>query len=207
MDTVLICGNCFVKSFSKNMAVEATASGMKVTQTKLPGVLVLEPSVFTDSRGFFLESYNKQIMAKLGIVDEFVQDNHSFSLRNVLRGLHYQIRHTQGKLVRVVSGEIFDVAVDLRRSSPTFGRWLGEMLSGENKRMLWIPPGFAHGFVVVSENAHFLYTARDYYDAASARTLAWNDSHLKIDCRPRDPPIVSEKDKRGVPFRSAEVFD
>jgi len=196
-----------VKSFSENIAVEAIDSGMKVTQTTLPGVLLLEPSVFTDSRGFFLESYNKQTMAKLGIVDEFVQDNHSFSRRNVLRGLHYQIRHAQGKLVRAVSGEIFDVAVDLRRSSPTFGRWFGETLSGENKRMLWIPPGFAHGFVVVSENAHVLYKASDYYDAASERTLAWNDSDLKIDWRLRDPPIVSEKDKRGVPFRSAEAFD
>ena len=189
------------------MPVVATDSGMKVTQTTLPGVLLLEPKVITDSRGFFLESYNKQTMAKLGIVDEFVQDNHSFSRRNVLRGLHYQIRHPQGKLVRAVSGKIFDVAVDLRRSSPTFGRWFGETLSGENKRMLWIPPGFAHGFVVVSENAHVLYKASDYYDAASERTLAWNDSDLKIDWRLRDPPIVSEKDKRGVPFRSAEAFD
>jgi dTDP-4-dehydrorhamnose 3,5-epimerase len=196
-----------VKSFSEKITVVATDSGMKVTQTTLPGVLLLEPMVFTDSRGFFLESYNKQTMTKLGIVDELVQDNHSFSWRNVLRGLHYQIRHAQGKLVRAVSGEVFDVAVDLRRSSPTFGRWLGEMLSGKNKRMLWIPPGFAHGFVVVSENAHVLYKASDYYDAASERTLAWNDYDLKIDWRLRDPPIVSEKDKRGVPFRSAEVFD
>src|SRR5437762_7883782 len=189
------------------MPVVATDSGMKATQTTLAGVLLLEPSVFTDSRGFFLESYNKRTMAELGIVQEFVQDNHSFSRRNVLRGLHYQIRHAQGKLVRAVSGEIFDIAVDLRRSSPTFGRWLGETLSGENKRMLWIPPGFAHGFVVVSENAHVLYKASDYYDAASERTLAWNDSDLKIDWRLRDPPILSEKDKRGVPFRSGEVID
>ena len=196
-----------MKSFSEKITVVATDSGMKVTQTTLPGILLLQPTVFTDSRGFFLESYNKQTMTKLGIMDEFVQDNHSFSWRNVLRGLHYQIRHAQGKLVRAVSGEVFDVAVDLRRSSPTFGRWLGETLSGENKRMLWIPPGFAHGFVVVSENAHVLYKASDYYDAASERTLAWNDSDLKIDWRLRDPPIVSEKDKRGVPFRSAEVFD
>ena len=180
---------------------------MKATQTTLAGVLLLEPSVFTDSRGFFLESYNKQTMAKLGIVNEFVQDNHSFSRRNALRGLHYQIRHAQGKLVRAVSGEIFDVAVDLRRSSPTFGRWLAETLSGENKRMLWIPPGLAHGFVVVSEDAHVLYKASDYYDAASERTLAWNDPDLKIDWELRAPPIISEKDKRGLPFRSAEVFD
>jgi dTDP-4-dehydrorhamnose 3,5-epimerase len=196
-----------VKSSSENILVVATDSGMKVTQTALPGVLLLEPSIFTDSRGFFFESYNKQTMAKLGIVDEFVQDNHSLSRRNVLRGLHYQIRHTQGKLVRAVSGEIFDVAVDLRRSSPTFGRWLGERLSGENKRMLWIAPGLAHGFVVVSEDAHVLYKASDYYDEASERTLAWNDPDLKIDWQLRAPPIVSEKDKRGLPFRSAEVFD
>jgi len=189
------------------MPVVATDSGMKVTQTTLPGVLLLQPSVFTDNRGFFVESYNKQTMAKLGIVEEFVQDNHSFSARNVLRGLHYQIRRAQGKLVRAVSGEVFDVAVDLRRSSPTFGRWFGETLSGENKRMLWIPPGFAHGFAVVSEDAHVLYKASDYYDAALERTLAWNDSDLKIDWQLRTPPIVSEKDKRGVPFRSAEVFD
>ncbi len=196
-----------MKSFFENIPVVATDSGMKVTQTTLPGVLLLEPTVFTDSRGFFLESYNKQTMAELGIVDEFVQDNHSFSRRNVLRGLHYQIRHAQGKLVRAVSGEIFDVAVDLRRSSPTFGRWLGEKLSSEHKRMLWIPPGLAHGFVVVSEDAHVLYKASDYYNAASERTLAWNDSDLKIDWQLHAPPIVSEKDKRGVPFRSAEVFD
>jgi dTDP-4-dehydrorhamnose 3,5-epimerase len=208
MDTVPICGNCFAKSFSKNTAVQAIDSGMKVTQTTLPGVLLLEPSVFTDSRGFFVESYNKRTMAEAGIVDEFVQDNHSFSGRNVLRGLHYQIRHAQGKLVRAVSGEIFDVAVDLRRSSTTFGQWLGEMLSGENKRMLWIPRGLAHGFVVVSENAHVLYKASDYYDAASERTLAWNDSDLNIDWQLGAAiPIISEKDKQGSPFRSAEVFN
>src|SRR5256885_4560505 len=207
MDTAPICGNCFVKSFSENIAVEAIDSGMKVTQTTLPGVLLLEPSVFTDGRGLLLESYNKQTMAKLGIVDEFVQDNHSFSCRNVLRGLHYQIRHPQGKLVRVAAGEIFDVAVDLRRSSPTFGRWLGETLSGENKRMLWIPPGLAHGFVVVSEDAHVLYKASDYYDPPSERTLAWNDSDLNIDWQlGAAAPILSEKDKQGSPLRSAEVF-
>ena len=181
---------------------------MKLTQTTLPGVLLLEPSVFSDSRGFFLESYNKQTMAKLGVVDEFVQDNHSFSRRNVLRGLHYQIRHAQGKLVRAVSGEIFDVAVDLRRSSPTFGRWLGETLSGENKRMLWIPPGLAHGFVVVSEDAHVLYKASDYYDPPSESTLAWNDYDLNTDWQlGAAAPILCEKDKQGSPLRNAEVFD
>src|SRR5204862_6704305 len=148
---------------------------MKVTQTTLPGVLLLEPSVFTDSRGFFLESYNKQTMAKLGIVDEFVQDNHSFSLRNVLRGLHYQIRHAQGKLVRVVSGEIFDVAVDLRRSSPTFGRHATITLSAADKRMLWIPPGFAHGLVVLSDAAEVLYKTTDYWYPEHERTLLWSD--------------------------------
>src|SRR5438034_10467264 len=179
---------------------------MKVTQTTLPGVLLLEPSVFTDSRGFFLESYNKQTMAKLGIVDEFVQDNHSFSARNVLRGLHYQIRRAQGKLVRAVSGEVFDVAVDLRRSSPTFGRWFGETLSGENKRMLWIPPGFAHGFVVVSENAHVLYKASDDYDPASERTLAWNAADLRCEWKLSALHIVSEKDNQEVPYRCDVVL-
>ena len=189
------------------MAVVVIDSGMKVTQTTLLGVLLLDPTVFTDSRGFFLESYNKQTMAKLGIVDEFVQDNHSFSRRNVLRGLHYQIRHAQGKLVRAVSGEIFDVAVDLRRSSPTFGRWLGETLSGENKRMLWIPPGFAHGFLVISDNAEVFYKSTDYYDPPSERTLTWNDSDLNIDWQlGAAAPILSEKDKHGSPLRSAEVF-
>ena len=189
------------------MAVVVIDSGMKVTQTTLLGVLLLDPTVFTDSRGFFLESYNKQTMAKLGIVDEFVQDNHSFSRRNVLRGLHYQIRHAQGKLVRAVSGGIFDVAVDLRRSSPTFGQWLGETLSGENKRMLWIPPGFAHGFLVISDDAQVLYKSTDDYDPPSERTLAWNDSDLNIDWQlGAAAPILSEKDKQGSPLRSAEVF-
>ena len=197
-----------MKSFFENIPVVATDSGMKATQTTLAGVLLLEPSVFTDSRGFFLESYNKQTLAKLGIVDEFVQDNHSFSCRNVLRGLHYQIRHPQGKLVRVAAGEIFDVAVDLRRSSPTFGRWLGETLTGENKHMLWIPPGFAHGFLVISDNAQVVYKSTDYYDPPSERTLAWNDSDLNIDWQlGAAAPILSEKDKQGSPLRSAEVFD
>jgi dTDP-4-dehydrorhamnose 3,5-epimerase len=197
-----------VKSFSENIAVEAIDSGMKVTQTKLPGVLLLEPSVFTDSRGFFLESYNKQTMAELGIVQEFVQDNHSFSARNVLRGLHYQIRHPQGKLVRVAAGEIFDVAVDLRRSSPMFGRWLGETLSDENKHMLWIPPGFAHGFLVISDSAQVVYKSTDYYDPPSERTLAWNDSDLNIEWQiGAAAPILSEKDRQGSPLRSADVFD
>ena len=189
------------------MAVEAMASGMKVTKTTLPGLLLIEPSIFADSRGFFLESYSKRTMADMGITNEFVQDNHSFSWKNVLRGLHYQIRHAQGKLVRVIFGEILDVAVDLRRSSQTFGRWFGEILSGENKRLLWIPPGFAHGFLVISENAHVLYKSTDYYDPPSERTLAWNDSDLNIDWQLRAAPILSEKDRQGTPFHSADVFD
>src|SRR5438445_11331173 len=180
---------------------------MKVTQTTLPGVLLLEPSVFTDSRGFFLKSYQKRTRDELGIVQEFVQDNHSFCARNVLRGLHYQIRQPQGKLVRVTAGEIFDVAVDLRRSCPTFGRWLGETLSGENKHMLWIPPGFAHGFLAISDNAEVSYKSTDYYDPPSERTLAWNDSDLNIDWQlGATAPILSEKDNQESPVSSAEVF-
>lgn len=180
---------------------------MNKAPTSLEGVFVLEPKVFEDARGFFLESYNERVMAELGIPERFVQDNHSSSTRNVVRGLHYQIRHAQGKLVRVVVGEILDVIVDLRKSSRTFGQWGAVPLSGENKRMLWIPPGFAHGFRVVSEIAHVLYKATDYYEPASERTLAWNDLELKIDWQLDGEPIVSSKDQRGIPFRDAEKFD
>lgn len=180
---------------------------MNKAPTSLEGVFVLEPKVFEDARGFFLESYNERVMAELGIPERFVQDNHSSSTRNVVRGLHYQIRHAQGKLVRVVVGEILDVIVDLRQSSRTFGQWGVVPLSGENKRMLWIPPGFAHGFRVVSEIAHVLYKATDYYEPASERTLAWNDLELKIDWQLDGEPIVSSKDQRGIPFRDAEKFD
>jgi dTDP-4-dehydrorhamnose 3,5-epimerase len=180
---------------------------MNKAPTSLEGVFVLEPKVFGDARGFFLESYNERVMAELGIPERFVQDNHSSSTRNVVRGLHYQIRHVQGKLVRVVVGEILDVIVDLRKSSRTFGQWGAVPLSGENKRMLWIPPGFAHGFRVVSEIAHVLYKATDYYEPASERTLAWNDPELKIDWKLTGEPIVSSKDQRGIPFRDAEKFD
>jgi len=175
--------------------------------TSLPGLLILEPRVFADERGFFLESYNERAMAELGIAGRFVQDNHSCSRRNVLRGLHYQIKHAQGKLVRVAEGEILDVAVDLRRSSPTFGGWQAARLSGENQRMLWVPAGFAHGFRVTSEKAHVLYKATDYYAPAHERTLAWNDPVLKIDWELDGDPIVSAKDQRGVPLGNAETFE
>lgn len=175
--------------------------------TSLPGMFILEPRVFGDERGFFLESYNQQVLAEIGIHDRFVQDNHSCSGRNVLRGLHYQVQRPQGKLVRVAEGEILDVAVDLRRSSPTFGGWAAVRLSGDNKRMLWIPAGFAHGFCVRSEKAHVLYKATDYYAPEYERTLAWNDPDLEIQWELEGEPIVSAKDHRGVAFRDAETFE
>jgi len=175
--------------------------------TALPGVFILEPRVFGDERGFFFESYNQQSMADVGITETFVQDNHSCSSRNVLRGLHYQVKHPQGKLVRAVEGEILDVAVDLRRSSPTFGRSEAVRLSGENKRMLWIPVGLAHGFVVISEKAHVLYKATDFYAPEHERTLAWNDPDLKIKWELDGQPVVSAKDQRGVAFRDAESYE
>ncbi len=179
---------------------------LKKIPTSLPGVFILEPRVFADERGFFFESYNQQALADAGIAENFVQDNHSCSSRNVLRGLHYQVQHPQGKLVRVVEGEIIDVAVDMRRSSPSFGRWEAVRLSGDNKRMLWIPPGLAHGFRVLSEEAHVLYKATDYYAPEHERTLAWNDPYLKINWELDAEPIVSAKDQRGVAFRGAESF-
>jgi len=191
-------------------AVQAIGSAMdalKKIQTSLPGVFALEPRVFGDERGFFFESYNQRIMAEVGIVERFVQDNHSCSSRNVLRGLHYQLKHPQGKLVRVVEGEILDVAVDMRRSSVTFGRWEAVRLSGDNKRMLWIPAGFAHGFRVLSEKAHVLYKATDFYAPENERTLSWNDPQLKIDWELDGEPIVSAKDQCGAAFRDAESFD
>jgi len=174
--------------------------------TPLEGVFLLKPRVFGDQRGFFLESYNQRELAELGIEATFVQDNHSYSARNVVRGLHYQVRQAQGKLIRVVHGEIFDVAVDLRESSPTFGRWSGVTLSGENKHILWIPPGLAHGFRVASEGAHVLYKATDYYAPEWERTLAWNDPELKIDWQLAGEAIVSPKDQAGTLFRDAEKF-
>jgi dTDP-4-dehydrorhamnose 3,5-epimerase len=190
------------------MAVQGSTSGMAVSETPLDGVLLIEPRVFSDNRGFFLESFNKKTMSEVGIAHDFVQDNHSFSIRNVVRGLHYQVRCPQGKLIRVVSGEIFDVAVDLRRSSTSFGHWHGLRLSGENKCMLWIPPGLAHGFAVLSgEGAHVLYKATNFYEPGCERTLAWNDPDLKVEWQIQGEPIVSAKDRLGVPFPQAEVFE
>jgi dTDP-4-dehydrorhamnose 3,5-epimerase len=180
---------------------------IKRIPTSLPGVLLLEPRVFGDERGFFFESYNEQAFSSVGIDEKFVQDNHSCSGRNVLRGLHYQIQQPQGKLVRAADGEILDVAVDLRRSSSSFGRWEAVRLSGENKRMLWIPVGFAHGFRVISEKAHVLYKATDFYAPEYERTLAWNDPDLGISWELSGEPIISARDQRGVAFRDAEVFD
>ena len=180
---------------------------IKKIPTALPEVFILEPRVFGDERGFFLESYNERVFAGIGICDRFVQDNHSRSAQHVLRGLHYQLKHTQAKLVRVVEGDVLDVAVDLRRSSQTFGKCAAVHLSGENKRMLWIPQGFAHGFLVVSPSAHVLYKATDYYAPEHERTLAWNDPVLKINWELKSEPIVSAKDQRGVLLRDAECFE
>jgi len=188
-------------------ATHTAIDDLKKIPTSLPGVFILEPRVFGDERGFFLESYNELKMAEVGITQKFVQDNHSCSSRNVLRGLHYQVKHPQGKLVRVAVGEILDVAVDLRRSSPTFGKWEAVRLSGENKRMLWIPRGFAHGFRVLSDNAHVLYKATDFYAPEHERTLSWNDAQLNIEWELDSDPIVSTKDRRGAALRDAEVFD
>lgn len=180
---------------------------IKKIMTSLPGVFILEPRVFGDERGFFFETYNQQTMAEAGILEIFVQDNHSSSRHNVLRGLHYQLQQPQGKLVRVVEGEVLDVAVDLRRSSPSFGRSEAVRLSAENKRMLWIPLGFAHGFCVKSEKAQVLYKATDFYAPQHERTLIWNDPQLKIDWQLDGEAIVSAKDQRGVVLRDAETFD
>jgi dTDP-4-dehydrorhamnose 3,5-epimerase len=180
---------------------------MKATKASLAGALILEPRVFGDDRGFFLESYSEKTFAEIGIHERFVQDNHSFSTRSVVRGLHYQVRRPQGKLVRVVAGEILDVALDLRRSSPSFGRWEAIRLSGQNQHMLWLPAGFAHGFRVVSESAHVLYKATEFYAPELERTIAWNDPDLKIDWQLDGEPIVSAKDSMGVAFRQAEVYE
>ena len=181
---------------------------LKKIPTSIPDVFVLEPRVFEDERGFFLESYNQRVFTELGIADPFLQDNHSFSTQNVLRGLHYQVQpEMQAKLVRVPYGEILDVAVDLRRSSATFAKWHGERLSGENKRMLWIPAGCAHGFAVLSDTAHVLYKSTGYYSPQCERTIAWNDPDLSINWELQGDPIISVKDQRGVSLRDAELFD
>jgi dTDP-4-dehydrorhamnose 3,5-epimerase len=176
--------------------------------TPIADLVVLEPKVFGDARGFFFESFNRRVFAELtGFAGEFVQDNHSRSQRGVLRGLHYQIRNPQGKLVRVVDGAVYDVAVDLRRKSPTFGRWYGAELSADNKRMLWIPPGFGHGFLVLSGSADFLYKTTDYWAPEHERTIAWNDPDLGIAWPLDGTPLLSAKDQAGRPFRDSEVFE
>jgi len=179
---------------------------MKVSATALPDVRLVEPRVFGDERGSFFESWNARAFAAAGLDVAFVQDNHSRSRRGVLRGLHYQIEHAQGKLVRVVVGEVFDVVVDLRRSSPTFGRSLGMALSAENRRMLWVPPGFAHGFLVVSDWAEFLYKTTDYWHPEHERTLVWNDPALAIDWPLSGPPILAPKDAAGTPLAAADTY-
>ena len=179
---------------------------MKVTSTAISDVKLIEPTVFGDERGFFLESWNAREFAAADIPDTFVQDNHSRSVRNVLRGLHYQIGQPQGKLVRVISGEVFDVAVDLRRSSPSFGKWVGATLSAENKRMLWIPVGFAHAFLVTSAVAEVLYKTTDYWAPELERTLAWDDSSVAINWPLTETPTLSEKDAVGARLADAETY-
>jgi dTDP-4-dehydrorhamnose 3,5-epimerase len=180
---------------------------IQVTATALPEVKIIEPKVFGDARGFFFESFNAREFAEhveAGV--EFVQDNHSRSAKGVLRGLHYQIQHAQGKLVRVVSGEVYDVAVDIRRSSPNFGKWVGVTLSAENQRQMWVPPGFAHGFVVVSESADFLYKTTDYWFAEHERSIVWNDPAIGIDWPIEGEPLVAAKDAAGKRLADADVF-
>jgi len=179
---------------------------VNVIRTAIPDVLIVEPKVFGDPRGFFFESYNRRTLEPHGIPGEFVQDNHSRSAKGVLRGLHYQIRQPQGKLVRVVSGEVFDVAVDIRRSSPAFGKWVGEILSAANKRMMWIPPGFAHGFLVLSESAEFLYKTTDYWAPEHERSLLWNDPQLAIAWPLEGAPTLAAKDAAAKRLSEAEVF-
>ncbi|MGH8854198.1 MAG: dTDP-4-dehydrorhamnose 3,5-epimerase [Telluria sp.] len=181
---------------------------MQFTPLAIPDVLRIEPRVFGDERGFFYESFHQaRFEEAVGRKVNFVQDNHSKSAHNVLRGLHYQIRQSQGKLVRVVAGSVFDVAVDLRRSSPTFGQWVGELLSAENKLQMWVPEGFAHGFVVLSESAEFVYKTTDYYAPEHERCIAWNDPQLAIGWPVAGAPLVSAKDEKGAAFATAEMFD
>jgi dTDP-4-dehydrorhamnose 3,5-epimerase len=180
---------------------------MAIITTSIPGLLIIEPEVFGDDRGFFFESFNSfRFAEQTGMMVHFVQDNHSKSSRNVLRGLHYQIQQPQGKLVRVVAGSVFDVAVDIRKSSPTFGQWVGVELSAENFRQLWIPEGFAHGFMVTSDSAEFLYKTTDYWAPQHERTILWNDPEIGIEWPIKDEPIMSLKDKSGKLLRDAPVF-
>ena len=181
---------------------------MNITPTSIPDVFIIEPKVFGDERGFFFESFNQKVFTeKTGIISEFVQDNHSRSAQGVLRGLHYQIQQTQGKLLRVVAGEIFDVAVDMRKSSPTFGQWVGCILSSENKRQFWVPPGFAHGFLVTSDTADVLYKTTDYYAPQYERSLLWNDPDVGIEWPLNGiTPILSAKDQEGQLLKTADLF-
>ncbi|MBN6716042.1 dTDP-4-dehydrorhamnose 3,5-epimerase [Pseudomonas capsici] len=180
---------------------------MKVTTTKLPDVLIIEPKVFGDERGFFYESYNaRAFFEATGIKPDFVQDNHSRSQKGVLRGLHYQIENAQDKLVRVTAGEVLDIAVDIRRSSPTFGQWAGVRLSAENGRQLWVPKGFAHGFVVLSDYAEFLYKTTDYYTPSAERCIRWDDADLAIDWELSGAPQLSAKDQQGKNLKDADLF-
>ncbi len=182
---------------------------MEFIQTDIPDVLLVKPRVFDDDRGFFMETFQANKMRTGGIAHDFVQDNHSRSKRGTLRGLHYQIDNVQGKLVRVTSGEIYDVVVDMRKSSPTFGKWVGAFLSAENKQQLWVPPGFAHGFHVLSESADVLYKATDFYNAKAERCIIWNDEDLGIEWHvpEGEKPVLSSKDLEGSSFKNAEVFD
>ena len=181
---------------------------MRVEETKIPCVLVLEPKVFGDERGFFFESFNQRRWKEAtGLDTVFVQENHSRSVKNVLRGLHYQIKQSQGKLVRVIAGEVFDVAIDLRKSSPTFGQWTGIRLSAENKKQFWIPPGFGHGFVVLSDVAEFLYLTTDYYAPEHERAIIWNDPDLAVAWPFEGTPVLSAKDQTAPSFRDAEVYE
>jgi dTDP-4-dehydrorhamnose 3,5-epimerase len=181
---------------------------MEFLPTEIPEVVLIRPKVFGDARGYFMESYEKRKFAAAGLEPEFVQDNHSHSARHILRGLHYQIRQPQGKLVRVVCGTVFDVAVDIRRSSPTFGRWVGAVLSDENHHMLWVPPGFAHGYLVLSERADFLYKVTDYWAPQQERAIRWNDPEIGVHwpLPAGVEPVVSAKDAAAASFRAAEVF-
>lgn len=181
---------------------------MRVIPTAIPDVLIIEPKVFGDARGFFFESFNQRAFNEAtGLNVQFVQDNHSRSAKGVLRGLHYQIEHAQGKLVRVVQGAVFDVAVDIRKSSPTFGKWVGIELTAENFRQMWIPAGFAHGFLVLSETADFLYKTTDYYMPDYERSILWKDTNIGIEWPMRENPLISEKDKVACQFKEAECFD
>jgi len=182
---------------------------MNFIRTDIPEVIIIEPRVFEDSRGFFMETYQARKFAEAGIPSNFVQDNHSRSMQSTLRGLHYQIHHAQGKLVRVVAGEIFDAAVDIRRSSSTFGKSIGILLSAQDKRQLWIPPGFAHGYYVVSEWAEVLYKTTNFYDPEAERTIIWNDPviNLKWPLTPDQLPILSSKDMAGKLFTKAELYE